>query len=131
MIRVFKSKLIIDSTDKVELDKLTNDFIAYKNGELPDLFGRDVFYDHPNNLPVILTEEVKHIHLADTDSPWHARVAQFRRISDKHLVYCHGAVNENYYLLLAVLSPNAHKQARNNNIMYKLGLMAEKFRSKY
>ena len=32
---------------------------------------------------------------------------------------------------MAILSPDAHEQARDRNIMYNLGKMAEKFRSKY
>jgi len=32
---------------------------------------------------------------------------------------------------MAILSPDAHQQAKNKDIMYKLGAMAENFRNKY
>ncbi len=35
------------------------------------------------------------------------------------------------YLLIIILKPEAHKMARNNNHMHKIGAMAEAFRMKY
>lgn len=131
MIRVFKSKVIIGSLTEEELQGLVDDFKAYKSGVLPDLFGRDVRYDHPHNLPSILVEEVRHIHLASSDNPWPIRKVQFYRTSEEHLVYCQGALETDCYLLMAILAPSAHDKAKNNNIMSKLGIMAERFRLKF
>lgn len=40
-------------------------------------------------------------------------------------------VDQSCYLLMAILSPNAHDKARNSAIMGRLGLMAEQFRARY
>jgi len=40
-------------------------------------------------------------------------------------------MDDNCYLLMTILSPDAHEQARSRDIMYKLGVMAEKFRQQF
>jgi mRNA interferase YafO len=68
MIRVFKSRLIRNLLSTDELNDLVNDFVSYKStGIVPDNFGRDVPYDHPNTLPIVKSEEVQHIHLGNED----------------------------------------------------------------
>ena len=55
MIRVFKSSIIRQILTDTELDTLVADFKSYKlTGTAPDNFRRDVPYDHPNNLPIVL-----------------------------------------------------------------------------
>lgn len=128
MIRVFKSSIIRQILTNTELDALVNDFKRYKlTGNPPEFFGRDIPYDHPNNLPTVLAEEIKHIHLGSKDNPLPLQKIQFYQTSDTHFVYCQGALNENCYLLMAILSPNGHEQAKSRDIMFKLGIMAEKF----
>lgn len=132
MIRVFKSSIIRQILTDTELDELVNDFKSYKlTGNAPDHFGRDVPYDHPHTLPVILAEEVHHIHLASEDKLLPLRKIQFYQTSDIHLVYCQGVLNENCYLLMTILSPDGHEQAKSREIMFKLGVMAEKFRNQF
>ena len=132
MIRVFKSSIIRQIMTEEELEALINDFKSYKlTGTSPEHFGRDVAYDHPNTLPVVLAEEIRHIHLGSEDKPLPLRKIQFYQTSDMHLVYCQGALNDNCYLLMTILSPDGHEQARSREIMFKLGVMAEKFRNKY
>lgn len=132
MIRVFKSSIIRQILTDTELDALVNDFKSYKlTGNPPELFGRDVPYDHPNNLPIVLAEEIKHIHLGSEDNPLPLKKIQFYQTSDTHLVYCQGALNENCYLLMTILSPDGHEQAKSRDIMFKLGIMAEKFRNQF
>lgn len=115
-----------------ELDALVDDFKSYKlTGNAPDHFGRDVPYDHPNTLPVILAEKVQHIHLGSEDKPLPLKKVQFYQTSDIHLVYCQGSSDENCYLLMAVLAPDGHEQAKSRDVMYKLGVMAEKFRNQF
>lgn len=78
MIRVFKSSIISQILSDEELDGLVNDFKSYKlTGNAPEYFGRDVPYDHPNNLPTVLTEEIHHIHLGSEDKPLPLRKIQF------------------------------------------------------
>lgn len=128
MIRIFKSKLIRETIDESELTQLETDFRRYKQeGVLPDLFGRDVPYDHPNTLPILKQEEVKHLHLLEQP----IRKLQFYRTSDSHLVYCGGFNNPDIYLFMALLRPDAHQQARQNEAMYQLGVMAQNFRKRY
>lgn len=132
MIRVFKSRIISQILTNEELDGLVDDFKSYKlTGNAPENFGRDVPYDHPNNLPIVLTEEIQHIHLGSEDKPLPLRKIQFYRTSDIHLVYCQSALNENCYLLMTILSPDAHEQAKSRDIMFKLGVMAETFRNRF
>ena len=132
MIRVFKSSIIRQILTDEELVALIDDFKSYKlTGNAPEHFGRDVPYDHPNNLPIVLAEEVQHIHLGSEDKPLSINKIQFYQTSDVHLVYCQGALNENCYLLMAILSPDAHEQAKSREIMLKLGIMAEKFKSQF
>ena len=132
MIRVFKSSIIRQVLTDEELGALIDDFKSYKlTGNVPEHFGRDVLYDHPHTLPVILAEEVQHIHLGSEEKPLPVKKIQFYQTSDIHLVYCQGALDENSYLLMTILSPNGHEQAKFRDIMFKLGIMAEKFRNQF
>lgn len=132
MIRVFKSSVIRKVLTEEELNALVDDFKSYKlTGNMPDNFGRDVPYDHPNTLPIILAEEVQHIHLGSEDKPLPLKKVQFYKTSDIHLVYCQGASDGNCYLLMTILAPDGHAQAKSRDIMFKLGVMAEKFRNKF
>ena len=71
MIRIFKSSIIRQVLSDDELNSLVEDFKSYKlTGIAPMYFGRDVLYDHPNTLPIVLTEEVQHIHLGSEGKPF-------------------------------------------------------------
>ena len=132
MIRIFKSALIEKQLSQKELKSLEDDFRLYKEtGELPDTFGRDARYDHPNTLPSIIQEEISHLHLTSGDKPWSIYKIQFQRTSDTHLIYCPGSINDNCFLLMTILRPNAHKLARSRDVMWKLASMAEMFRNKF
>ncbi len=132
-IRVFKSALIRQQLTEFELEDLAADFLSYKrDGELPDTFGRDAPYDDDRTYPLVREERVSHIHLANAETLFPRFLRQFNRTSDQaHLVYCSGAMDGNAYLLIIILKPEAHKMARNNNHMHKIGLMAEAFRMQY
>jgi len=131
VIRVFKSSVIRELLDPIDLTNLAKDFKKYKEeGMRPDTFGRDVLYDHPHSLPSIRQEKVRHIHLQDEDSHWRVRTIQYYRTSDTHLVYCQGAIHDDQFLLITLLKPDAHNQARNNNIMMAIATQAAHFREK-
>lgn len=133
-IKVFCHKELVSlfSQQGMDLAALKTDFAQYKDQDKPaSNFGRDAEYNHPNGPPIIREEKVAHLHLEDPNSPWEKQNFQFNKTSDIHLVYCQGFYNEDYYLLMALLSPDAHEQALDNNIMYNLGLMAKKFRERY
>lgn len=131
MIRIFKSVTIQKLFKELDLDDLINDFRKYKeSGLCPDYFGRDVAYDHPHTPSLILQEDVRHVHLSEFGA-WPVRLMQFNRTSDRHLVYCQGAIHRECYLLITLLSPDAHEQATVSNVMRKIGEQAEIFRMKY
>jgi mRNA interferase YafO len=99
---------------------------------LPDLFGRDVPYNHPNTLPSVKAEELWHIHLLDGESSWPAHCKkQDDKTSDDHLVYCPPYQTPHCFLLIAILSPDAHAQALKNQVMLDLAKMAENFRMRF
>ena len=131
-MRVFKSKIIRDQLNDNELTDLIEDFRDYKlTGVAPDTFGRDELYDHPHTMPLIKAEKVKHVHLLNAEKKWPIYRPQFYKTSDIHLVYCQGESDIGCYLLITILSPDAHEQAKNNNVMYQIGKIAEKFRLIY
>lgn len=114
MMRLYKSKIICEQLTKKELSSLEQDFRCYKSDQLlPNTFGRDERYDHPNTLPIVKAEAVRHIHLEDPDHPWPVYLDQYNKTSDVHLVYCEGALANECYLLMAILAPNAHEMAKN------------------
>ncbi len=131
MIEIFKTDLIRKQTTPTELNQLEKDFVQYKNTGIPaNCFGRDALYNHVNSLPSVLSAELKHIHiLTPAHKPANA-VRQFNKTSDDHLVYCNGYYSNEAYLLIGILTPDAHVQSRNNNIMFQLAQIAEKFREK-
>tara|TARA_R110000850_G_scaffold250405_1_gene375593 strand:- start:1443 stop:1841 length:399 start_codon:yes stop_codon:yes gene_type:complete len=132
VVAVFTSRIIGKSMPEGQLKDLVEDFRNYKStGHRPENFGRDVAYDSDVTLRIVREEEVQHIHLKDADSNWPVRAMQFQMTSDCHLLYCQGAINDDHYLLIAVLEPEAHQLARDNNVMYRVGQVAEKFRAIY
>lgn len=132
MIRVFKSSVIRELLDPGDLASLVKDFKKYKEeGMEPGTFGRDALYDHPHSLPSTRQEEVRHIHLQDGSSHWNVRTIQYYRTSDTHLVYCQGAMHDGRFLLITLLKPDAHNQARNNDIMMAIATQAARFREKH
>ncbi|EGS1598225.1 type II toxin-antitoxin system mRNA interferase toxin YafO, partial [Escherichia coli] len=103
-----------------------------RDGVLPDIFGRDALYDDSFTWPLIKFERVAHIHLANENNPFPPQLRQFSRTNDEaHLVYCQGAFDEQAWLLIAILKPEPHKLARDNNQMHKIGKMAEAFRMRF
>lgn len=131
-MRIFKGLIFRQQLSDLEQAALVQDFKSYKTtGDLPDTFGRDVPFDHPHTLPLALQERVFHLHLASAIAAWKSETPQYSRTSDEHLVYCQGALEEDCFLLIAILSPDAHQQAKDNNVMHKLARTAELFRVKY
>jgi len=129
-LRVFATQLLRENLSDKELSDLVEDFKAYKSGEgHPNTFGRDAPYDDRTTYLPVKQEEVQHIHLIES-SGWPIHTLQFNRTSDTHLVYCQGFWDPSCYLLIQILSPDAHNKARDNNIMRKIGKIASKFRKK-
>lgn len=131
-IRIFTGTIIRSQLTDEELEALIHDFKAYKQGDgLPDTFGRDVAYDHPHTLSTVKQEELHHLHLAQDPKDWTEHAVQFSRTSDVHLVYCRGFYDPDCYALLAILSPDAHQQSFDRDLMLKLTRAATHFRNRY
>jgi mRNA interferase YafO len=131
-MRIFKGLIFRQQLNDAEQAALVQDFTHYKTtGHLPDTFGRDVPFDHPHTLPLAMQERVCHLHLAPANALWSSEKPQYSRTSDDHLIYCQGALEEECFLLISILRPDAHDQARDNNVMHKLARAAELFRMKY
>lgn len=132
MIRIFQGLVFRRQVPAGDRKRLVADFIRYKQeGVVPETFGRDAPYDHPNTLPTVLAEDLRHLHLASVDKPFSLRTIQFSRTSDTHLVYCQGAMDPDCYALIAILSPDAHAQALQRDIMLNLAKSAAMFRNQH
>lgn len=116
-----------DISEYPGIHDLAKDFAGYKNKILiPSYFGRDGDYQTPQ---ACKEEEVWHLHLRPGDGRrWYSRLPSYSRTSDKHLVYCRGYTDRDAYLLITILAPNAHKQARNIDRMNDIAKIAEVFR---
>lgn len=131
-MRVFKTNLIKSQLSEPELEQLTRDFKQYKQTGIPaDTFGRDALYDYPHTLPSVRHAELRHLHIIEVSCGSIPNSNQYYRTSDDHLVYCEGFFNSGDFLMISILSPNAHAQARKNSLMFKLAEMAEDFRNQY
>ena len=132
MIRVFKTALIREQMSNEHLIQLAADFKRYKETGVPaDHFGRDAPYNHINSLPSVRLQELQHMHLLTQPLSKTCSLRQFNKTSDNHLVYCQGFYSNEVYLLIALLSPDAHEQACNNTAMLKMAKISETFRNKY
>ncbi len=124
---VFLTKPFQDIVNGETLESLKSDFKKYKSGQsLPDTIGRDERYDHIDNPQSVIDGEVSHIHIAK----FSIYEEQYKRTSEKHLVYCPAAMTDDCYLFIDLLNPKAHKLAKNPQLMRVYGEIAEKFRNK-
>ncbi|WP_339057536.1 type II toxin-antitoxin system YafO family toxin [Candidatus Regiella endosymbiont of Tuberolachnus salignus] len=135
-VRLFQSKLIVDTISKATADDLLSDFRLYKEkGILPVTFGRDVPYNFTHNRASL---ELQHIHLKQNGKSFPPRLSQFSRTASHVLVYCPGFFDRNTYLLITVIKHWDHKKPneisgtdRDSDLMSKLEKIAERFREKF
>lgn len=110
-------------------DDLLADFILYKStDQLPATFGRDAPYTEPW---AAYNAGIMHIHLKLPPDSFPPKKPQIDRTTDTALVYVRGELEENRYLILAVLHPDAHAKAREEKIMRYLARLAKTFRDTY
>ncbi|WP_062266574.1 type II toxin-antitoxin system YafO family toxin [Endozoicomonas arenosclerae] len=135
-VRLFLSKLIINTIGKSAADDLLDDFRLYKEkGILPSTFGRDAPYDRTHNRSYL---ELQHIHIKRNGESFPVRLVQFSRKSGHVLVYCPGFYDRNTYLLITVIKhwnqrePNDIEGTdHDSSLMAKLEKIAEGFREKF
>ncbi|WP_051221856.1 type II toxin-antitoxin system YafO family toxin [Neptunomonas japonica] len=117
MIKVYCSK---ELSEDPEFNVIKEDFFSYiasEKIEVPNYFGKDVPYERP---PSAVLAELQHIHLQLTPeecriepplNPWDSSRLQFKRTSNKFLVYTRGEKSRNTYIILAIVFPRAHEKA--------------------
>lgn len=127
MIKVFATRNLMQRSD--EIVRLKSDFKDYKEGfRLPNYFGRDGDFTRHQNAT---SSNLRHLHLAESKNFWKPFLRQYDRTSNYWLIYCSGFWNVNNYLLIAILKPDAHQQARQNRLLDGLSAVAERFRNQY
>lgn len=101
---------------------LAKDFKRYKEGEPVEYMsmGKDVPFHYPQSA---VMAELQHVHIMPIESKSHT--------SDEFIVYTRGFSDPDKYLILAILSPNAHEQSRNVLLMSAMADVAEHFRNKF
>lgn len=109
--------------------KLVDDFRDYKNGIRPNypLFGRDTPFTENKQLEL---SQIFKVHIIENGDDYDMNRSQNENKSDScHLVYCEHYQKPELLCVIAILIPNAHKQARDNNIIDSLVRISEKFHS--
>lgn len=99
---------------------LVEAFKEYKTQSAFWAFGRDVPYHRP---PKMADYNIRHLHIFGRQQYLHYqkhRVRLFDRTSDKHLVYAQSPIDNEHYLLIAILNPNAHQTAENSQVMQQI-----------
>jgi mRNA interferase YafO len=106
-------------------------YISSSRNKLPNYFGRDTSYTQPYEAYMA---GLMHIHIAIPPSVFPKNKPQYDRTcpgdpaKDAALVYANGVLDEDHYVLIAMLHPGAHSQARNDKVMKRLAGVAKRFR---
>jgi len=120
--KFFKSNIIDWSLP--ENNKIFQNFKAYKSGEgLPLILGRDVPYHRPSDA---LYAGLFHIHLGN----FNRHTDQYHRTSDDCLVYTKGLFTPSF-LVIDILSPDAHNRAKSMDTMLRYIDIANRFRNQF
>jgi mRNA interferase YafO len=116
---------------------LRSEFLRYVESDrfyLPSIFGKDDAYMQP---PQAVQACLMHIHIKIPPARFPAGVPRQQRKcalgrpgEDAALIYVPGELEENRYLLLAFLWPNAHDKSRDRTIMRYLSRIALDWRDK-
>lgn len=120
-IRVLISREI--ATESIK--NLARDFKKYKlSGEHFSMFGRDVPFTDEASLH---QSGVRKVHVLEIEE-FNEIKSQYDNTTDKfHLVYCRHPDHSNFYCIIHVLSPDAHKQARRREFVAVAERRAEEF----
>ncbi|HCB9136273.1 TPA: type II toxin-antitoxin system YafO family toxin [Klebsiella pneumoniae] len=87
---------------------LLADFVSFKNGFYPAVFGKDGPYTEPGS---VVSSRVYHVHLLFTKQERNSHRNRFNCTSDRALVYTQHAKFQDVYSLLAIFPKEAHKIA--------------------
>lgn len=103
---------------------LLTDFVSFKSGFYPAIFGKDGPYTAPNS---VVSSRVYHVHLLFTKQLRNSSPYSYNRTSDSALIYTRHAKFQDVYSLLAIFPNNAHNTAKDNGIMNDIARYAEAF----
>ena len=130
-VKVFAHKTFRDNCPPELLSDLTNRFIAYKRTGTPhETFGRDFPYIRPQS---VRDSDLWHLHIKDdTSKNWGLHWLQIeRKTSDTALIYTHGFMNPNYYLLINLVK-NAHSYyGGTDQFLRAMAVIAREFQNKF
>lgn len=114
--------------------RLMDDFKVYIDSgrtTVPKYFGRDAPYMQPYEVERAC---LSHIHIKLPPGTFRQDIAQYDRVcsrvpsQDAALVYVRGWLEEDRYLLLAFLWPDAHGLAKGQSLMRYLAQLAQNWR---
>jgi len=128
-ISVSKLELVDDVVaSSPDYRNLDDSFKTYKQfNVVPSVFGKDDVYTQPAEA---VDAELWHIHLK-TPTRYIPSNIHLRFTSDTHLVYTRGKKDRDHYLLVAILTPDAHDQANDDSVMMYLASLASEWRKSH
>jgi len=122
-VKVFKTPMAL--WDVPAIKPIVEQFKLYKSeGHVPITFGRDAPLVRPSDAKFA---GIHHLHLGN----FNAINRQYNRTSDAWLIYTTGFINLDYFLLIDILSPDAHKRAESMDLMLEYVESALKFREQF
>lgn len=109
--------------------EIIQQFKEYKKTDEPSvLIGRDAPLIRPS---AAVFAGLWHTHIPDALESFSPHQGIYHRTSDNFLVYCTGFSDPTNYLLIDILSPDAHNKSENIDLMNRYIKQAEKFREKF
>lgn len=130
-VKVFTRRNLHElSKRNTQLQKIIEDFKAYKEGYRVKSFGRDAPFHRPK--PSAELAELMHVHLMNNPKAQILDVAKvtdpYYLTSDSFLVYSKGFFNPKHYYIIDYIEKDAHTKVEDMNYMRWLVEQAEFFR---
>ncbi|GGI85796.1 type II toxin-antitoxin system YafO family toxin [Shewanella gelidii] len=108
-----------------EVSVVVEQFKKYKSEQnTPISFGRDAPLVRPSDAKYA---GLQHLHLGS----FNAITNQYHRTSDSWLIYTSGFDNPHFFLLIDILTPDAHEEANNIDLMNRYIAFANSFRQEH
>ncbi|MGI9280054.1 MAG: type II toxin-antitoxin system YafO family toxin [Endozoicomonas sp.] len=118
------------SRENKQLQKIIEDFKAYKKGYRVRSFGRDAPFHRPK--PSAELAELMHVHLMHSPKAQLLDVVKvsdpYYQTSDSFLIYSKGFFNPEHYYIIDYIEKDAHAKVEDMNYMRWLIDQAESFR---
>lgn len=122
-VKVFKTQMAL--WDDPAIKPIVEQFKQYKSEcHAPVTFGRDAPLVRPSDAKFA---GIHHLHLGN----FNAINRQYNRTSDTWLIYATGFINLDHFLLIDILTPDAHERAESIDLMLEYVELAVKFREQF